>query len=554
MRAELRLHLRKLLGCHLSCHSDRAPAGTRVHDNGLVNLVISIGPRKIPPTTAHATPTTTTAPTTTTTTVPTTAGTTAQTSFGALLSVSLVPMAASASSTTSPASTTTTLPPSNKDSLPYLNAELKALDSTYAAAAARLLSLNQAAHGLGSDLHPAGPVGLPPSRAKPFRSVLFAHRSIRLGTGLAVGLHSRRPHCVAHGRPGQEIKKGGPSRRGVRPSHPRRGPEARTSRYPGRQDVALPNSKGKRKTRKGPTFVPEVASPYVALVDEPASMIAGGLPASAGCGHVHTELDCVQGQRERTGIRLGPSGNGYSSSDGQHAPGTVNDDGEARSSWWSRAELEPTRSEVVANLAAAYTEAGQRALVVTTTDVRAEGSRRRGLAMADRLASPPRLPSAGLRRPIPAPSFLNNLLDPDRSPCRLTLAIGFPWLAASVGRGRCASGRGAAEVEREKWVEGVGSYQRNRCRDALIAIAELHGAGTASGPRIRLWRGPGRTPRLRRRQARHDLRPGRRSPRPPRRARGWPLTVPGACWPSLGGEFFRVRFFLAALGARSARC
>jgi capsular polysaccharide biosynthesis protein/Mrp family chromosome partitioning ATPase len=345
------------------------PVGTWVPDNGQVNLVISIGP-KTTTTTQHTT-TTTTASTTTSTTLNTGTPTTPVTNAAGFGLTGFVRTAAS--STTTPAPTTTT-PAGSKNSLPYLQAELKGLDSQYTAAFEHLQSLHD------GGVPTAGLTFIQPARgsatkaSKPVSVSPFAHKSIRIGTGLAIGLILGVLIALLWDGLDKRIRKadraavvfGLPVLVEV-PKATNRASQAAKTRRSG--------SKGKRRSGKGPTFVPEVASPYVALVDAPASLIAEAYrrlrvaimftPAATVSTEGPKEPEYGWGASGN-----GSGANGNNSNDGHHAEGPA--DGERRQVIMVVSTgFEPTRSEVVANLAAAYAEAGQRALVVTTTDVRA---------------------------------------------------------------------------------------------------------------------------------------------------------------------------------------
>jgi Mrp family chromosome partitioning ATPase/capsular polysaccharide biosynthesis protein len=355
--------------------STKPAAGSTVNSGSVVNLVISEGE----PTTSTTQPTSSTSTTTTTSTtmVPPT------TSFGVFTMAYVQAASSGSSSTTAPSSTTTTAPTA-KGTLALLQSEQKTLESQYQAAASRLATLKNAPipkSGL-SVVTPAQPKYAKLEKLKSVNP--FVHQSVRIGTGVAAGLILGLIIAILLDALDKRLRKANRTAEVFALPVIAEIPKS-SRRHPG--DTTVPARAQRRggakgKGRAGPTFVPEIASPYVALVDEPASLTAEAY-RRLRVAVMFTPSTQIAVHRPSGDQDWSVSGNGLY--EGTPAFVAARSDGHHREDAGSEPEkrqvvmvvspgFEPTRSEVVANLAAAYAEAGQRALVVTTTDVRSRNT------------------------------------------------------------------------------------------------------------------------------------------------------------------------------------
>jgi Mrp family chromosome partitioning ATPase/capsular polysaccharide biosynthesis protein len=367
-------------------------------------------------TTTAPTTTTTTAPTTTTTTAPTTTTTTAPTTTTTARRgpIGTTTTVATTVPTTVPTTTPTTAgvivltakskstatTASKGPSLQVLEAQATALKTEYSAAQTHLQQLtSQGAPTSGFTLLQAAT----PAQAKlvPAASQLLVHRSVRGVIGFVGGLVLGI--LVAFLLDGLDRRLRTAPRTSdvfglpVIAEIPRRGPR-------GRGRGAKSAARSKQKRRKGaPVPDPVGASSTIAVADAPASLVAEAyrrLRVSVMFAPTTRPETMVEGFGRSNGhlpVLAAQSGNVSGSNGGASgAQNPAGSDGAAGSRdviLITSSSTEPTESEVVLNLAAAYAEAGERVLVVSTTDLR---SNRQPISGA--------VPVRAAAQPVPSPA------------------------------------------------------------------------------------------------------------------------------------------------------
>ncbi len=328
-------------------------------------------------TTAKGLPASTTTPTTSTTTVPTTVPTTgASQTTGGIVFLAAQTAATSQSTATTSKSTATTSKGSGSGAskLSVLQSQLKALQTEYQAAQAHLQQLTV------SGTTKSGFVLLSAARAAsakeiPAKSQLLAHRSVRAGVGFLAGIVLGLAIAFLRDAFDKRLRS-----------------VARTQQTFGLPVIAEIPKTGNRQAKRGrrgrptkrgrPGLQPESFQPSIPLVDAPASYVAEAYrrlrvsvlfapvaqyssegPAGSGDTHLNGSRSFAATSDDR-----GSPSNG--SEAGQQASDLVRSDPRRDVVMVVCPAREPTAHEVVVNLAAAYAEAGERVLVVTTTDLR----------------------------------------------------------------------------------------------------------------------------------------------------------------------------------------
>jgi Mrp family chromosome partitioning ATPase len=333
------------------------PPGSVLPTDSLVDLIVSSGP-------SNSSPTSSPPSTVTTTTASQAAG--ANNGFALL-----VFQVAKHKSSTSPSGTTaTTSSSSNKSQLQILQQNEAALQGEYKAAVTRLQGLQTSAAPT------SGLVLLSPARASgakeiPPTSNPFAHRSVRGGVGFLGGLLIGIALALLLDALDKRIRR---SDRAAAVFGLPVIAEVPKSRYLDELAGEAPRPRAKKGVVVAPR--PVSARGQIAVTDEPTSIAAEAyrrvrVAVMFGSAEIHeTGTDLTDPGTWRAG------GTDLSGSEfgGARVNGSAGEPPLRQVVLVVSPSLEPTAPEVVANLAAAYAEAGQTALVVTTNDLRSRGS------------------------------------------------------------------------------------------------------------------------------------------------------------------------------------
>jgi Mrp family chromosome partitioning ATPase/capsular polysaccharide biosynthesis protein len=344
------------------------PSGTSLAPDSVVNLLISEGR-----TTTTTTKPTIPATTTTTTATPSTTPTTAAFIQGDADLAAIFEAASATTSTTARSPTTSTT--TKADELTVLQANQKSYTTELQGDINHLQYL-KTAPPLVSGISLVEPGLLKNTKLVPRSNNPFVHTSVRGATGLLAGLLLGAAIALLLDGLDKRLRK--PERAAQVFGLPVLA-EIPRSHYRPEDPTAPARSQKKKRGRKsgGPTFLPRVASPYVALVDEPASLTAEAY-RRLRVALMFMPISRIEVSSSSTDNRWASNGSGPSEASrpfGAERLDAPADEPEKRQVIMVVSTgFERTRSEVVANLAAAYAEAGERALVVTTTDVRANGN------------------------------------------------------------------------------------------------------------------------------------------------------------------------------------